>query len=112
MFNMRINVIMGNPMVTIDRIFNNQVGLFTAETCARYFNPYVPFKQGHLSQTYDTEPNKIIYKMPYANRLYNGTNFNFSKQMHPQATSEWDKAGMAANRNKITKEITQYIRSR
>lgn len=107
---MKVKVVMGNTKRTIDRILNKGVGVFAAETCARYFNPYVPMDKGNLSQTYTTEPNKIIYEMPYADRLYNGKGFQFSKLQHPQATSEWDKASMTVNKGKIAKEITQYIK--
>jgi hypothetical protein len=107
---MAIRVQIGNVGQTMNRIFNDGVGIFTSETCARYFAPYVPFKRGHLSQTYTTTPYKITYEMPYAKPLYKGRNLNFSKLQHPQATSEWDKASMAVNRGKIAKEITQYIK--
>lgn len=101
---------MSNIKKTTDRIFNKSVGIFTAETCARYFSKYVPMDKGNLSQTYTTEPYKITYEMPYARKLYDGKNLNFSKLQHPQATSEWDKASMSANKGKIANEVTQYVK--
>lgn len=107
---MKISVNIFNPQTTMSRIFNQKVGIFTAETCARYFNPYVPMRDGFLSQGYITEPNKITYNQPYAKRQYYGDNFNFSKEQHPLATSHWNEPAMAANREKIVKEIAEYIR--
>lgn len=95
----------------LKRIIDNQrAKLFLAETCARYFNPYVPMQTGTLSQTYETEPGKIIYDQPYADRIYNGHEFNFSKEKHPQASAEWDKPAMSAHRNQIAKEVQAFIR--
>lgn len=107
---MKISVQIFNTKQTMDRILNERVGIFTAETCARYFNQYVPMEKGNLSQTYTTEPYKITYEMPYAHRIYTGTNFNFSKQQHPLATSYWDKAAYAAQKGNIAKEISDYIK--
>lgn len=44
---------------------------FTSEV-ARLSNPYVPFDTGTLKDTtVKLEPNKIIYKAPYAQKQYN-----------------------------------------
>lgn len=107
---MKISIKMKDSKKIMDRILNNSVGIFTAETCARYFNPYVPMKQGNLSQNYTTEPYKITYEQIYAHKNYTGKNLNFSKIQHPLATSYWDKAAYAAKKGQITREITEYIK--
>ena len=74
--------------------------------------PYVPFKQGYLSESVHPENgNEIVWKGPYAQFLYygkvmvdergstwaekygtkhvTGTDLEFSKEGHPKATSHW-----------------------
>lgn len=106
-----VKVDIPNPKRSINNLTgNNRVGIFVAETCARYFNPYVPMQTGTLSQTYTTEPNKVIYHAPYAKAMYYGKGFNFNKEKHPQATSYWNRAAMAAHKKSISNEITMYIK--
>lgn len=106
-----VKVDIPNPSKTISNLTgNNRIKLFTAETCARHFNQYVPMQSGTLSQTYTTEPGKITYNAPYAKAMYFGTGFNFSKEMHPLATSKWDRAAMSAHRPAIIREITAFIK--
>lgn len=106
-----IHVNINNPALTAKRIANNnQVGIFTAETWARYFNPYVPMRDGFLSQGYNTEPFKVIYNQPYAHKMHEGDNFNFSHEQHPLATSHWEKPAFSANKNKVANEITEFIK--
>ena len=119
---------------------NNQVGLFTAETCAKHMNPYVPKDSGTLSQNYTTKPWKVTYTSPYAHYQYvgvvygpsypifeNGTvvgfyspkgkkkhptekSIKYSKKQHPLATSKWDKAAKASKGNVIAREIENFIK--
>ena len=110
---MRINVSIFNPQKTMSRLLGNSaVGIFTAETWARYINPYVPMRDGFLSQNYTTEPNKIIYNQPYAKRNYYGDYFNFSTEQHPLATSHWEQPAYTAKKNQVAKEITEFVKSR
>ena len=95
---------------TFNRIVkNDRVGIFMAETCARKMNPYVPMISGALSQTYDCVPWEVHYTMPYAHREFVATH-EHSKEMHPLATSRWDKATKNAEGVQIAKEVTAYIK--
>lgn len=89
---------------------NERIGIFAAETFARLMTPYVPMDTGTLSQSYTTEPRKVIYNQPYAHRLYEGKGFNFSKEKHPLATAHWDEAAKAAKGKQLADEISNYIR--
>jgi len=54
--------------------------------------PFVPFRTGMLSSSpirAKTKTGEIVYKTPYARRLYYGESFNFNKTFHPQATAKW-----------------------
>lgn len=90
---------------------NKPFEIATAETCARYMNPYIPMKDGFLSQIYETCADGlggyVKYMSPYAHKQYNGTDFNFSKEMHPLATHHWDKAMMLSKGTQLVSEISQ-----
>ena len=87
----------------------NRLEIFAAETAARYMNPYVPMRDGFLSQNYITGVDDlggyVKYVSPYAHYQYNGTDFNFSKEQHPLATHHWDKAMMTADGDRYVNEI-------
>lgn len=89
---------------------NEGLGRFAAESFARLMTPYVPMDTGTLSQSYSTEPYKVIYNQPYAHRLYEGKGFNFSREKHPLATAHWDEAAKAAKGTQFANELTRYIR--
>lgn len=92
----------------ISKRLSDKTGLFTAETCARYMNPYVPMVTGMLSQTYTTKPFEVTYEMPYAHRQFEGE-WEHSKEQHPLATSRWDRATQNAKSIEIAKEVTDFI---
>ena len=106
---MKVSVQIFNPKKTMNRILDDDVGIFMAETCARYMNKYVPMQTGMLSQNFETKPFAVTYTQPYARRMYYGDGFNFSKEQHPLARSHWDVPVQKNNRVKIAKEVTQYI---
>lgn len=112
---MKVSLQIFNPQKTMARILDDKVGIFTAETCARYFNDFVPMRAvdgGTLSQTHTTEPFKITYEQQYAHNMYTGVGYNFSTEKHANATSYWDKAAMTAKGGQISKEITEFIKRR
>ena len=86
-----------------------QLDLFTAETSARYMDPFVPMRDGFLSQTYETGVDDtggfVKYTQPYAYYQYNGEDFNFNKEQHPLATHHWDEAMMVSYGDKLAREV-------
>lgn len=98
-----------NKKATVDRIFSDKVGKFTAQTFARYADKFVPMDTGALSQTYVIRPFEVEYTVPYAKKVYTGTHINFRPDHHPLATALWDKPTMDAHEKQIAEEITQFI---
>ena len=100
------------PQINADLGFVKRLNLFTAETCARYMNPFVPMESGMLSQTFltsaDTNTGYVEYIQPYAHYQYVGEDLNHSKEMHPLATSCWDKAMWIAKKGQVAKEVDAY----
>lgn len=89
---------------------NDNIGLFTAETCARYMDKFIPMDSGMLAQNYTTKPYEVSYNSVYAHKIFFGEGFNFSKEKHPLATARWDRACSSANINAIAKEVSEYIK--
>ena len=61
--------------------------------------PYTPFREGILQRSADISTvlgdGEIIYRTPYARRLYYNPQFNFNKEHNALAGGEW--AERAAN---------------
>ena len=109
---MKVSLQIFNPQKTMARILDDKTGIFVAETCAGYFDDFVPMDRGNLSQTYTTEPFKIRYEQLYAIHVYDGDNLNFSTERHLNASSHWDRPAMIAHRGVIAQEITDFIKRR
>ena len=94
--------------IVSDLGFNNMSERILAETSARYMNHYVPFKEGVLSNNYETGADAVggfvRYNSPYAHYQYTGEDFTFTKDMHPLATHHWDKAMLITQRDQLTRE--------
>ena len=86
------------------------VRMFAANDAFRLMSPYVPMQTGTLWQTVDISPGKVHYKMPYAERMYNGEGLNFCKEHHTLATAHWDRAMMAAKGDVLARDITRFIK--
>jgi len=95
---------------------NSDVHRFFTQTCAIHMDKYVPYDEGTLSM-YDLEVDKIIYNPIYADYVYYGISksgkpLNYQKDMHPLATSYWDKHMWNAESNDVVNEVQEYIRRR
>lgn len=84
--------------------------LFAAQTWHRLYRPYVPWRTGTLHELVTITPGQITHNAPYAARCYNG-NFNFRKDRHPLATSQWDKAAMLTQHPLLVKTMQNYVDS-
>ena len=106
---------------------------------ARYCEPYVPMNSGMLFSSAQITPEAVTYPGPYAHYQWEGVVYgpnypitengilvgffskpdtpkvktdrllNYSKDLHPLATSKWDKAAMAVRKKDLAEDIRQYI---
>ena len=106
---------------------------------ARYCEPYVPMNSGMLLSSAQVTPEAVTYPGPYAHYQYEGVVYgpnypitengvvvgffsqpdtpkvrtdrllNYSKDLHPLASSKWDKAAMAVRKKDLAEDIRQYI---
>ena len=72
--------------------------------------PYVPFNTGTLAESTDISAEAITYKTPYASAVYT-QNRNFRKDLHPLASSEWDKAAAPTQKPKLIEALQKYVDS-
>ena len=112
---MKIKIEMKPTEKIINRIFDDEVGLFVAETWGKIFEKYVPMDSGTLSQTYDTEPYKVIYNQKYSYYQWYGISkkgnpLNYNKEQHFLAQSHWEESAERDKKNEVARAITDYIR--
>lgn len=113
---MGLNFKLYHPMKTVQRIVgNDKVGKFTAETWGRIFKRYTPADTKTLSQSYRTEPNKVIYYQPYSHYQWEGVSrsgrpLNYSKERNFDATDHWEQAAYKNHKNEVSSAITEFIR--
>lgn len=72
--------------------------------------PYVPFNTGTLAESVDISAEAITYKTPYASAVYI-QNRNFRKDLHPLASSKWDKAAELTEKPKLIEALQKYVDS-
>lgn len=99
-----------NSKQAFNRLFTDDVMYYANSRLRAYCDPYVPFKYGDLSQNVNTTAKYNEYVMPYANRQYNGKDFDFTKDYHPLATAEWDRAMAVSKGQQLADDISDYIK--
>lgn len=85
---------------------------FSLQTWYRYMFPYIPYRTGALASTVKFESDGIHFAVPYAQRIYFGTDFNFSKEVHPLAQAHWAETAMDIHGKAIADEILAFILTR
>lgn len=95
-----------------NKVINKDVKLFANQTWYRLYQEFVPMKNGGLYDDTEVTDEYIWHKKPYAKRIYNGKDFNFSKDEHRFATAEWDKVSFKSQGDKLKKDIENYIKRR
>lgn len=75
------------------------------------YRKYVPMDTGMLTDNVQIRAKEIEHTQPYAHRLYEGTNFNFSREKHPKAAAHWDRAAAPTQLPKLAATLQQYIDS-
>lgn len=96
----------------LDNLLDSQTMLEIHNLYAKMMDPYVPFLEGPLSQTVEVTPAYVKYIQPYARYQYHGVNFNHTKDYHPLASAEWDKAMMRDKGEEFKAQVTEILRRR
>lgn len=107
----KVKVNMDGVPKKLGRIAENKtLGTFLASEAQRGMNKYVPMRTGALSQSAAVKPFKVTYDVPYAQRVYYGKGLRFSRDKHPNATAEWDRAYKITSGQKLADAATQFLK--
>ena len=112
---MKVRVEMKPSSQIVNRILDDDVGRFLAETCAKIFEKYTPRESGALGQYYITEPWKITYDQKYAHYQWQGVSkkgrpLNYSKEQNMLAQSHWEEAAERDKSSEVARAVTEYIK--
>ena len=93
---------------------NGRVQRFFQNTCYKRMDKYVPKDIGNLRTIVDlSNPNYIVYEMPYARYQYYGIREDGTHQVHnyttPGTGPYWDKRMASAEMQDIVNEVQNYI---
>ena len=93
---------------------NGRVQKFFQNACYRYMDKYVPMDQGDLRTIVDlSDPNYIVYEMPYARYQYYGMREDGSHVVRnyttPGTGPYWDKRMVSAEMNDLVKEVQDFV---
>lgn len=112
-FNVVVNL---NEPKIINKVTNNELGLFVAESWKKHIGAYTPRDTGQLEDTAQVTPWTITYSATsekgyhYPRRVYYDNSLNFQKIHNPYATDHWDKkAEQAGQKNKLYTDINSYL---
>ena len=78
-------------------------------TLAKRCDPYVPFLNGPLSQTFQVSSEGVRYIQPYARYQYYGVDFNHTLDYHPLASAMWDKAMLRDHGEEFYSEVKEIM---
>lgn len=123
-----------NAGAAANRVLSNKVKLAVANNAYKLMNDYVPMDSGALSKQVSITPEYIHYKSPYAHFDYvgmlmvspsgsawakhneakhyavPGKDLNFSKEKHPLATANWDKAMITGRGRQFFDEAEEIVK--
>lgn len=106
----RIDIDVDFKKAGLSKMQSDKVRLFALNSAFRLMNPYIPMDTGTLSQTVDITSACIHFKVPYADRIFNGDGMDFSKEKHALATAHWEQAMMSAKSAQLSREVTAYLK--
>jgi len=94
---------------TINRILDKEFMSYFSNEVARRMDKYVPMQEGMLAQNTVIKPESITFLSPYSHYQYQGKNFNYSREMHPLATSHWDEVMIKIEGKDLSRDLSKYL---
>lgn len=90
---------------------SGRVQKFFTNTCYRYMDKYVPYREGNLRSIVDVEDTHITYESPYAKYQYYGVSKNGEPLNYrtPGTGDYWDKRMVSAEIKDVIKETEKYM---
>lgn len=91
---------------------DDELGRFAAMEWHKLYLEYVPMRSGMLGRMVVYSPWKIKHNVPYASVQYHGKRFVHSKDRHPKASAEWDKAAAGVKSPQLARSIEAFLERR
>lgn len=94
------------------------VQAYFTERCKDYMEQFVPMRDNVLRQIVTLKPSSIKYEMPYARYQFYGVREDGTHKVNPENYTtpgtgpRWDLRMKTAYMDKITKEVSDYIKLR
>ena len=91
----------------VDSLLDESTMLRLQEALADTVDPWTPFLTGRLSGDITIGSDGVTYNVPYARKKYYGEVYH--KEVHPLATSHWDKVAMEQGAREILESKVKEI---
>lgn len=92
---------------------NGPVQKYLTETCYKYMDKYVPADEYDLRTLVELKPNSITYASHYARYQYKGMREDGTHVVKnyttPGTGPYWDKRMWSADKEKVLREVQNYI---
>lgn len=90
---------------------NGRVQKYFTNTCYRYMDKYVPYREGNLRTIVDVQDDVIIYESPYAKYQYYGVSKTGKPLEYRTAGTGnyWDRKMVSAEIKDVVKEVQDFI---
>ena len=90
---------------------NGRVQKYFTNTCYRYMDKYVPYREGNLRTIIDVQDDVIIYESPYAKYQYYGVSKTGKPLEYRTAGTGnyWDRKMVSAEIKDVVKEVQDFI---
>lgn len=75
-------------------------------------NPFVPYYTGNLATNISVTPEHVRYNADYAEKVYNRNDTDFYREVHPLASSHWDKTMMQTVGDDFTAQVAKILSKR
>lgn len=107
-----------NTQELLSRVRNPSFWSFAANEWHRLITPYTPMETGVLAESVNIKGESgggfVEYTAPYAHYQYSGRShggrkLNYSREKHPLASAEWDKAAEPVQKPKLVRAMQKYI---
>lgn len=114
MAKLKVNVKINDKKIRkhLNELLDDKTKLECHNLLAKTIDPWVPFREGPLSQTVEIEPDYIKYIQPYARYQYYGLEFNHTKEFHQLASAMWDKVALSVKGDEFNEQITKILKRR
>lgn len=118
----------------LQRYMTPEAKKFLLCTWYRYMFPYIPYRTGLMASlmnflenaeninlspdeamligldAIESDPRNVIhFRAPYANRQYEGENFDFTRDLHPLAQAHWAQVAADLHGEQIIKELKEHV---